>query len=142
MRTISIRLQRFDPYDGPIAVRLVDEATNSHHDPGPLTDGALAERLASGECGGRRGSAIRRRLLTSPEETTFRERWPTFGHAIDHWAGELSRSPVRRVNWTCLNVLCGFLNQIHIGALDRETTALKCRQCRRTQRVGLDGSQA
>lgn len=134
MRTIGVRLERLDLFDGPIAVRLVDQANNSHHDPGPVTDGALAERLAS--CG-RSGSAICRKLSHGPGTTTFSEKWPTFGHAIDHWSGEGSRSPVKPVAWTCLNVLCGYVNHIRIGAGRRETTSLQCKQCRRTQRVGL-----
>lgn len=137
MRTIEVRLQRLYLYDGPIAVRLVDRANNSHHDPGSVTDGALAERLASYELSGRSEGAIRRKLSRNPAEATFREEWPTFGQAIDHWVGEGSRSPVKRVTWTCLNVFCGFGNRSQIGARCRETTSLKCQQCGRTQRVGL-----
>jgi hypothetical protein len=51
VRTIGVRLQRLDLYDGPIAVRLVDRANNSQHDPGLITDGALVERLASSRLG-------------------------------------------------------------------------------------------
>jgi hypothetical protein len=140
VRTIGVRLQRLDLYDGPIAVRLVDRANNFHHDPGLVTDGALAERLASSRLGMRDTAVeITRKLLGSPSEAAFSTKWPTFEHAIEHWTGEQSRSPVKRVTWTCLNVFCGFSNGIEIGARRHETTPLKCRQCGRTQRVGLDG---
>lgn len=143
MKTIAVRLQRIHLYDGPIAVRLVDRDNNSHHDPGSVTDGALAERLASREPG-RRDTTVRiaRQLSAGPAEAVFDERWPTFGDAIDHWAGEGSRSPVRRVKWQCLNVACEVVHEIKIGARSRETAPMKCQQCGRTQRVMLGGEDA
>lgn len=140
MRTIGVRLRRVYLYDGPIAVRLVDRANNFHHDPGLISDGALADRLASSRLG-RRDAAeeITRKLSANPSEAAFSTKWPTFEHAIEHWSGEQSRSPVKRVTWTCLNVVCGFVNGIQIGARRHETAPLRCRQCERTQRVGLGG---
>jgi hypothetical protein len=143
MKNIGVRLYRIHLYDGPIAVLLVDRANNSHYDGGSVTDGALAERLASNRAG-RRDVALRitRRLSDGHAEATFDEWWPTFGDAIDHWAGSSTRSPVRRVKWRCMNVFCEFIHDVKIGARRRETAPLKCQQCGRTQRVmlGLNGA--
>ena len=138
MRTIGVRLHRVNLYDGPIAVRLVDRTSNFHHDPGTVTDGALAERLASHTLSKRdTAEEITRKLADNPAGATFTQRFPTFEHAIDHWAGEQSRSPVKRVKWSCLNVACELVNDVKIGARLRETAPLRCRQCGRTQLVAL-----
>ena len=138
LRTVGVRLSRISLFDGPIDVRLVDRTSNYHHDAGSVTDRVLAERLAAHKPGSScAASAVRDKLATRGGEVSFDEQWPTFTQAIEHWTGQLSRSPVRHVTWTCWNVACECAQDLKIGARRGETVPLRCRQCGRTQRVAL-----
>jgi hypothetical protein len=133
-----VRLSRISLFEGPIAVRLVDRTSNYKHDAGSVTDGVLAERLATRKPGSASAAtAVRDQLATRAGEASFDEQWPTFTQAIEHWTGERSRSPVRHVSWTCGNVACECPQEVKIGARRGETVPLRCRQCGRTQRVAL-----
>jgi len=138
MKTVAIRLNRINLFEGPISVRLFDRSSNSHHDAGSVTDDALAERLAARKPGSHSAAAeVQNKLSARAGEASFEEKWPTFTKAIEHWSGEGSRSPVRLVTWTCRNVACEFAQDVKIGARRGETVPLRCRQCGRTQRVTL-----